>query len=274
MNLSPHSSHGPNGIETGIANNLFKVLFGETAFYVGESLNAMPERRRANVVRIANNAVRRLGARIADAGQVPPRIVGAIFGDGSYCEDHLACEYWGGIVACSRTANHSDDRGLRLLKTLASLTVHQIRTHYLFYATLRRLLTARPRSDALDFDSQRYRMAAFVPAAAYRAGMGFNDAETLMMPALAGDALAGLGMEALLDGSNTGQEEYLKRFFKSDVIRGEGIVFAPSLPGIRLFLWAFGAGARDARHYVEPGFACAVEGVPGFLEGSGLVYDD
>lgn len=272
--MEPHPHHGLEKIEIDIARNMFKVLFGDSARYIGEAVEAMSEPRRANVVRIANYAIRRLGSHIADPGEVPPRVLGEILGDGSFCADHLACEYYAGIVAASRSPNPSDDRGLRLLKTLSRLTVHQIRTHYLFYATLRRLLAARFPPDKIDFDTQRYRLAVFVPAVSYLAGMAFNENETLMMAALAGDALAGLGAELLLDGSNTGQEEYLKRFFKSDAVKGEGIVFAPSIFGIGFFLSAFGSGARDPRRFVEPGLHCAVEGVAEGLDGAALVYDD
>lgn len=273
MQMHAHAGSGPDDIESDIARNMFKVLFGESALYVGDGFNVLPERRRANVVRIADSAIRRLGARIADPGRVPPRIVGAILSGGSYCDDRLACEYWGGIVAASRSPDRSDDRGLRLLKLLDRLTLHQIRTHFLLYATLRRLLMTRASPGEIDFENRRYRMAVFVPAASYLAGMGFGGPETFAAPELIDDALSGLGMEALLDGSNYGAEEYLKRFFKTGVIRGEGIVFAPSIPGIRLFLRGAGAGGEDLRSYAEAGPQCAVDGVPAFLEGSGLVYD-
>lgn len=269
-----HDHEGLEKIESDISRNMLSVLLGETALYVGEEVERMPERRRGNIARICSLALKRLGDRVSDPGRVPPRVVGRLLGDGSYCEDALASEYWAGLVACSRTANPNDDRVVRRLSTLARLSTHQIRTHYLFYSTLRGLLMAARDPAAVDFESKRYRMATFVPASSYLAAVGFNEAETRKMSVLTSDILVGLGMDLLLDGSNTGTADYLQRFFKTGVIRGEGIVFAPSLPGVQLFLWAFGALDRDGAHYLNPIFDCAVAGVPAMLEGAALVYDD
>lgn len=266
--------HGPEDIESDISHHMFSVLFGETALYVGEEVDRMPERRRANVARICTMALKRLGDRVSDPGMVPPRVIGCLLTDGSYCQDRLASEYWAGLIVCSRTVNPSDDRVVRRLKTLARLSTYQVRTHYLFYATLRCLLMAARDPATVDFESKRYRMATFIPAYPYLQAMGFNDNEAGKMSVLASDTLVGLGMDLLLDGSNTGTSDYLNRFFKTSVIKDEGIVFAPSLLGVQMFLWAFGALDRDAAHYLNPAFNCAVEGMPEQVEGSALVYDD
>lgn len=270
----PHRHHDLEKIEVDISRNMLAVLFGETALYVGEDVENMPERRRANVARIATLALKRLGDRVSDPGAVPPRVIGRLLTDGSFCEDHLASEYWAGLIVCSRTANANDDRVVRRLDVMARLSTHQIRTHYLFYATLRRLLMAARDPAGVDFESKRYRMATFVPAFNYLRAMAFTDAEARKMSVLASDILVGMGVELLLDGSNTGTEEYLKKFFKTDAIQGEGIVFAPSLMGVQLFLWAFGALDRDGVHYLNPVFDCAVPGMPEMVEGAALVYED
>jgi hypothetical protein len=266
--------HGPEEIESEISRNLFSILLGQTAPYIGDAVDNMSERRRANIARICTLALKRLGNRVSDPGEVPPRVIGCLLSDGSYCQDRLASEYWAGLVACSRTANPADDRVVRRLKLLSRLSLHQIRTHYLFYATLRRLLMPTRDPAKVDFESKRYRMATFIPAWSYLQAMAFTENETKKMSVLASDALVGLGVDLLLDGSNTGTEEYLKRFFKTDAIRGEGLVLAPSLMGLQLFLWAFGALDRDAVHYLNATFDCAVEGIPEYCAEAALVYGD
>lgn len=270
----PHHNQDLEKIETDISRNMLAVLLGESALYVGEAVEDMPERRRANVARICTLALKRLGDRVSDPGDVPPRVVGRLLADGSFCEDRVASEYWAGLLVCSRTANPGDDRVIRRLDILGKMSSHQIRTHYLFYGTLRRLLMAGRNPADVDFESKRYRMATFVPAQSYLAAMAFTDAEARKMSILASDVLVGLGIDLLLDGSNTGTADYLGKFFKTNVIRGEGIVFSPSLMGVQLFLWAFGALDRDAVHYLNPVFDCAIPGLPDFIEGSALVYED
>ena len=274
--MSHDHASGMGGIEADILRNMLQVLFGDTAAYVGGAVAEMPEARRANVVRICKIALRKLGDGVSDAGEVPPRVIGCLLGDGSYCRDIAASEYWGGLVACSRSANPRDDRAARRLKMLARLGEYQIRSHYLFYSTLRLLLMHFREPAKIDFEENRLRLATFVPAGYYILAMDYNRDEISRMPKLISDVLYGLGQELLLEGSNTGADHYLKTVFTTnvtDVIRGEGIVFTPSVAGIQLYLWAFGVRDADSRYFLDPRLDCLIDGVQMGVEESGLVYN-
>lgn len=267
--------NGMEDIEADILRNMMDVLFGETAPYVGDEVAAMPEKRRANVVRICKIALKRLGDDISLPGSVPPRVIGCLLRDGSYCQDVAASEYWGGVLACARSENPRDDRAARRLTMLGRLGEYQIRSHYLFYATLRLLLMNFREPAKVDFDKDRVKLSAFVPAGYYILAMDYNQDEIRRMPKLISDVLLGLGQELLLEGSNTGSDDYLKTQFVTNVtgvIRGEGIVFAPSLPGIQLFLWAFGIKDADTRYFLDPRLDCRIAGIQMGVEESGLVY--
>lgn len=254
--------------------DLMLLLMGtEGARCLENEIAAMSPPRLANLGRICRIAVRRLGDAISTPGSLSPRTAGCLLADGSFVSDPLTAAYWGGVVAGSRVDSPDDDRGVRRLKLLARLTTRQIRAHYLFYGTLRRLLADRDPA-GIDFDTKRYRMAVFVPARALVRDMGFRENEHVRLGQLLFDILNGLGAELLLDGSNTGGEEYLKRFFKTEAIRGEGVVYAPSLAGVQFFLWAFAAGDMGNAYFLSSGLHCAVEGVPGSLDGAAMVYDD
>lgn len=268
---------GMEDIEADILRNMLRVLFGDTADYIGEAVAEMPERRRANVVRIAKIALRRLGDAISDPGEIPPRVIGCLLGDGSYCQGVVASEYWAGLLACARTPNPRDDRAARRMKMLARLGEYQIRSHYLFYSSLRLLLMNFREPAKVDFENDRLRLSAFIPAGYYILAMDHNKDEIARMPKLVSDVLHGLGQELLLDGSNTGSDDYLKSRFKTDatdVIRGEGIVFAPSVAGIQLYLWAFGVRDADTRYFLDPRLDCLIPGVQMGVEESGLVYKE
>lgn len=272
-----HENHGSGmeEIEADILRNMLGVLFGETASYIGDSVAAMLERRRANVVRICKIALKRLGDGIAQPGSIPPRVIGYLLRDGSYCRDLAASEYWGGILACSKSVNSRDDRAARRLGMLARLGEYQLRSHYLFYATLRLLLMNFREPAKVDFDHDRMKLSTFIPAGYYILAMDFNKDEIARMPKLIHDVLYGLGQEMLLEGSNTGADDYLKTQFTTNVtgvIRGEGIVFAPSIAGIELFLWAFGIRDADIRYFLDPRLDCIISGIQMGVEESGLVY--
>lgn len=253
-------------------HDVLALLFGPTVDFVNTELGNLSDSRRANMTDICTVALKRLGDRIVVPGEIPPRILGCLLEEGSYCEERVAKTYWGGILASSRSASRHDDRCLRRLKMLGRLSTYQIRSHYLFYATLRSVLLAR--ADAkVDFDARRFRMATFIPALSYLRAMNFDELEVMNMAAIVTDSLAGLGAELLLDGSNTGSEAYLKRFFKTG-ITGEGIVYAPSVPGVQLFLSAFGAGDRDSSHLTDIAFDCLIEGMPQTIEGAVFVHQN
>lgn len=259
--------------EAVLSRDLLTVVLGDGAGHLGGEPEALSPPRRANLVRVCETAIRRLGDRVSDPGGVHPRALPHLFGDASCSGDPVAIAYRGGVLAASRTANPDDDRGVRRMALLSRLTTQQMRAHYLFYSTLRRLLAANPKPGAMDFDSKRYRMATFVPGYHFVQAMGMAGGAA-NMGQMVTDILTGLGLELLLDGSNMGSESYLKKFFQTDAIRGEGIVFAPSVAGLQLFLWAFGAADANQGLFLAPEFECAVDGLPSVIEGAALVYSD
>ncbi len=255
-------------------DNMLRALFGANADYVGNALDALPPRPRANLARICAIALGRLGEAVIEPGVVHPRVIGALLADGGCVTDAVVAEYWGGVLACARTANERDDRAARRMKTLSRLGEYDIRSHYLFYTTLRLLLRHRRKGTPVNFEDEkeRFRLATFIPAGYYILAMDYNKDEIAHMPRIVSDMLISLGMEYLVDGSNTGSDEYLRKHFTSKVIRGEGIVFSPGIQGVQLLLWAF--GHRDMPHgfLTDDAFDCRIAGVQMGVDEAGLVY--
>ncbi len=275
MTQEPHGDMG--NIEAEILWNVCQTLFGDNVDYVGNVLSTYPERRRANFVRICNAALRRLGDQVNEPGAVPPSVIGFLLNEGSYTTGVVSSEYAGGFVACSRTANPTDERALRRLLTVNRLGEYAVRSHYHFYSALRLLILHTRNAPAVDFERDRFNLATFIPAGYYILAMDYNRDEIARMPRIISDVLYALGQEFLLDGSNSGTDDYLRsQFAKSDTgaVRGEGIVFAPSILGIQLFLWAFGRRDRDHLFFLDPDMDCRIEGVPMGIDEAGLMYKE
>lgn len=272
-----HANHsGMEEIEADILRNMLTALLGESVAYVGDAVEKMPERPRANVVRICTIALRRLGVAVAEPGSVPPRAVGCLLGPGSYVQDPVSSEYWGGVLACARSANPSDDRAARRMQLLSRLGEYDLRSHYLIYSTLRLLLINTRDPEKVDFED-RFHLATFIPAGYYILAMDYNRDEISRMPRLISDMLYSLGQEFLVDGSNTGSDEYLHTQFTkntTDAIKGEGIVFAPSVMGVQLFLWAFGRPDCEPAAFLDADFDCRIDGVQMGIDEAGLIYED
>lgn len=111
---------------------LTKIL-GPTADYIGEQAKLMVEKQVQNTNRIFQNANRILGPKLDEPGTVPPRVLKEILENGSFCDEELSAEYFGGILASSRSGISRDDRAMTMLDLIKSLSIYQIRTHYIFY---------------------------------------------------------------------------------------------------------------------------------------------
>ncbi len=134
---------------TGIGGaKVLEKLLGPTADYLGEGMREWTEHRVNNVRRILKKAADRLGDKMERPGRVPPKVLKEVLDDGSFCDDELAAEYYGGILASGRTETGRDDRAATYIKLTSQLSTYQIRFHFLVYTVLRRKFSGsklRPR---------------------------------------------------------------------------------------------------------------------------------
>ena len=103
-------------------STLMQKILGPTAEYLGGHFRDMVERRLTNTKKIFDVAERRLGERINRQGSVHPKVLKEILDEGSYAEEVLAAEYFGGILASSRSEISRDDRGAAFAGLVARQT--------------------------------------------------------------------------------------------------------------------------------------------------------
>ena len=126
----------PGVIAAYLTKDMLQKILGPTAEYLGEELEKWAKSRIKNVQKILLNAKKKLGPRLDSPGRVSPKVLKAVINEGSYAEDPIAVEYFGGVLASSKTEFDRDDRGARLVKIVDNLSAYQIRTHYLVYSTM------------------------------------------------------------------------------------------------------------------------------------------
>ncbi len=215
---------------------LVERLLGPTVDYVGEGVKSWTERRVNNVAKIFDNAISKLDDKLETSGQVPPRVLKGILGEGSYCDDDLAREYFGGVLASSRTSKLRDDRGAVLVSLLGRLSTYQIRSHYIFYHTIRKLylnLALRPTTSQV-----RMQLGTYIPMIMYHQAMDLDEEEKKDLTIIP-HVMYGLQKEGLIEGNfSFGEDAYIRQFFPP--LTEAGIVFTPAILGIELFLWALG----------------------------------
>ena len=90
------------GSAIGGAKVVEKIL-GPTSEYIGEQIKEWTVKKVTNTANIFKNAEKKLGDKINENGKVPPKILKSILEDGAWCEEELQVEYFGGVLASSRT---------------------------------------------------------------------------------------------------------------------------------------------------------------------------
>lgn len=241
---------------------LVEKLLGPTAEYMGGGVKYLTEKGVNNIGRILGKAVNKLGHKINEPGSVPPKVLKGILTEGAFCEDELSAEYFGGILASSRTGVSRDDRGAAYIALLSRLSSYQIRAHYCFYHIFKRA-----------FDGQQINLTSktgqnicqiIIALSTYERFMGFDEKENPIN--IFSHIMSGLSKESLIrDAFGTGSGKLLgDTDFVQVYDREEGIFkletkedlgglmldwprpnetmfgIYPTIAGIELFLWAYG----------------------------------
>lgn len=70
------------------------------------------------------------------------RVTRDVFWNGSFTDEQICAEYFGGIFAASRSEDGKDDTGVFYVDLIKSLSSNQLKLHYLIYLALNKALIA------------------------------------------------------------------------------------------------------------------------------------
>ena len=251
----PITTVGISAIAGYVGKDLVIRLLGPTADYLGGELKEFTIKRMENLGRIFSNAERKLGDKLNCPGQVPPKVLKMIVNEGSYSDDDISVEYFGGVLASSRTGVNRDDRGARIAKIIDSLSAYQIRSHYLIYATISTLFSAD--GNSFNYPEHRKALEIFMPYDSFSEAMEFTQQELKNLQ-LIDHTVNGLSTDGLIDGQWTiGARKSIGGRNPQD-----GIVTMPSRQGAELFMWAFGHGDKRLDFMLTEKFSAEIEGIP------------
>ncbi len=224
------------GTAIGSAKVLEKIL-GPTADYIGSGLKSYTEKGISNIGKIFKSAKDRLGEKLEEPGKVHPKVLKEILEGGYFCEDELSTEYFGGVLASSRTTIERDDRGSSFLKLVQKLSAYQVRAHYIFYSSFYNLYEGRELNP--QYMDQRKRLYFAISEKEFNETMDFvqNEDPDVIIPHI----LNGLRGESLIDPI---WDRVKGNVFKIPNISLEDycICVHPSPLGMELFLWIHGKG--------------------------------
>lgn len=236
------------GSAIGGAKILEKIL-GPSAEYIGDQIKEWTKKRISNTSNIFKNAEEKLGDKINEEGRVPPKVLKGILEDGAWCEEDLQVEYFGGVLASSRSGISRDDRGAYFTSLISRLSTYQLRTHYLFYQSIKKHFNGEPIN--IGDHKDRAKLQLFVPITTYVEAMDFSAEEIPNIWNLMIHSIWGLNKEELIDKFLYGGIDFVKTRYKEAT--QTGIIFQPTTLGVELLMWAFGYGQQDINHFFDSG---------------------
>lgn len=232
------------GSAIGGAKVVEKIL-GPTSEYIGEQLREWTEKKVKNTANIFKNAEKKLGKKLEQDGNVSPKILKSILEDGAWCEEELQVEYFGGVLASSRTGVSRDDRGAYYTDLISKLSTYQLRTHYLFYHSLKQHFDGQD-ININDGNSWR-KLQLFISNETYFNAMDFTKDEGQNWGNLMSHSVWGLNKENLIGDFASGDIDHLKKKFSA--VKSNGILISPSKIGVELFMWAYGYGQNNPNDF-------------------------
>jgi hypothetical protein len=271
-------------------------LLGPTVDYLGEGMREWAEARMANLRSIFRKAESKLGDQLEKDGAVSPRVLKGILAEGSFWNDELASEYFGGVLASARSRTGRDDRGTVWISLISRLSTYQLRSHYIFYSIMRRLWM-RPeylvQVEAAESGVMRGYIQwetpeafVFIPYSVYEAAMEIVEDESVddilhhVMPGL---WTAGLIGTHLRFGSKRSMENRAQDWLrerepsnfahKKVTLPSGGIILSPSHQGLFLYLWAHGQGNLHGLEFFNPEVAFELVSPVEIPAGAGRLID-
>lgn len=232
------------------STKVIEKLLGPTADYIGGEVRDYTEKGLNNLRRVFSHAESNLGEKIEEPGQVPPKVLKGILEEGYFAEDQLSAQYFGGVLASSRTGILRDDRGTSFVQLVGRLSTYQVRSHFLFYTLLKHLCSGRPENLGMLEECQKFKI--LVPSQLYIVAMDFQTDEDPKV--LITHTMNGLVREALIDEDwTTGSAEHINQCTKLKV-DVSGVVFCPSAVGLELYLWAHGVSSVAINDFLTSDF--------------------
>ncbi|WP_186082934.1 MULTISPECIES: hypothetical protein [Burkholderia] len=221
-------------------------LLGPTAEYLGGEIKNIVERGQKNIASIFSRATKKAENKLGEPGSVNPRVLKHIIDEGRFTEDELFSEYFGGVLASARTPDGFDDRGAYYAQIVQSMSVYQLRLHYLFYYLMWQL--AKGRQLGLSSYVGRYEMEIIIPVEIY--SHTFSATDPGKEEPIIAHALAGLTRQELIEDRwiFSGPQQMQQSKIETT---SHAFFITPTISGIELFVWAHGRGEDGMQAFLD-----------------------
>lgn len=147
----------PQSLDTIIEN-----VLGPTSETLGQDLNTLYKKGTDKIFRKSMQKI----DNPTDNKTANLRVARDVFFNGAFTDSDITAEYFGGILASSRTKDGKDDSGIFYLDIVKSLSSEQLKTHYIVYNMFHQLLQTEPphRDFGMANNAELSNFKIFVPS--------------------------------------------------------------------------------------------------------------
>ena len=118
-----------------------RKLLGPVLSEIGDDIKRLYAAGRDRILATAINKIDDI-----DDGKAPNlRVTRDVLWNGAFSQDKICAEYFGGVLASSRTDDGKDDSSIQFVDVIKSLSAKQLRLHYVAYYALNKLLVQEER---------------------------------------------------------------------------------------------------------------------------------
>ncbi|OGF21306.1 hypothetical protein A2316_02005 [Candidatus Falkowbacteria bacterium RIFOXYB2_FULL_38_15] len=127
-------------VTTGAALAVGKKIFGKTLDVISADIANLYQKGRDKIIEKVTSKI----ANIDDGKTANLRVTRDVFWNGSFTDEAICAEYFGGILASSRSIDGKDNSGVYYVDIIKSLSSKQLLLHYAIYSSLNKILTSNP----------------------------------------------------------------------------------------------------------------------------------
>lgn len=121
-------------------------FLGPTANAMGEDLKELYAKGRDLILSKGVAKTRDLDTE----GKTNLRVTRDVFWNGSFTDDSICAEYFGGVLASSRSVDGKDDSGVFYVDIIKSLSSGQLRMHYILYRLLNKYFLSNEEKSSVN----------------------------------------------------------------------------------------------------------------------------
>ncbi len=229
-----------------VGKDLASKILGPTCSYMGEGFKELAQDCTENIKKIFLSADKKLSLDMADKGSVPPSVLKGVLSEGSFCDDPIGIEYFGGVLASSKTEDSIDNRGASINALISRLSNYQLRAHYIFYCCFKHVYKNSKVNP--DVRADLLKMEIYIPFNFFCRNLeSSNDS-------IFSHLINGLSKEDLIGPSYASNAKRILNSNENYSFPEEGLLTPLSLAGIELFLWAHGKGTEAPDYFFSPDF--------------------